>query len=424
MLATEDGMVVERRTAACLAVGSELLGDRRLDSNSLTITRTLARYGITVEEKRVAGDSVDQVATAIREMTSRHDLVVVTGGLGPTADDITRDAVAEALGRSIEPSAEVEGWIRKRYRDLGRRMPDVCLDMARVVEGSRPLRNDRGSAPGLLVETHGRIVAVFPGVPWEMEGMLETDLVPEIAAWSGGAAKISRILLLGGVVESDTEDKIRHLYDRFGRENVTILASFGVVRLVLSAEGDEAAARRRIQTMEAAFREVLGDDVAGVDIDGLAEVVLEGLRRRGQTLATAESCTGGLISADLTDVPGASEVFLGGIVSYSNDAKEGLLGVEHETLVAHGAVSEEVALSMAGGVRERLAADWGIGITGIAGPGGGTAEKPVGLVHWAVAGPTGVEARHRVFLGDRSIIRRWSVNAALDLLRRRLDADR
>jgi len=417
-------MVVERRTAACLAVGSELLGDRRLDSNSLTITRTLARYGITVEEKRVAGDSVDQVATAIREMTSRHDLVVVTGGLGPTADDITRDAVAEALGRSIEPSAEVEGWIRKRYRDLGRRMPDVCLDMARVVEGSRPLRNDRGSAPGLLVETHGRIVAVFPGVPWEMEGMLETDLVPEIAAWSGGAAKISRILLLGGVVESDTEDKIRHLYDRFGRENVTILASFGVVRLVLSAEGDEAAARRRIQTMEAAFREVLGDDVAGVDIDGLAEVVLEGLRRRGQTLATAESCTGGLISADLTDVPGASEVFLGGIVSYSNDAKEGLLGVEHETLVAHGAVSEEVALSMAGGVRERLAADWGIGITGIAGPGGGTAEKPVGLVHWAVAGPTGVEARHRVFLGDRSIIRRWSVNAALDLLRRRLDADR
>ncbi|MCJ7754543.1 MAG: nicotinamide-nucleotide amidohydrolase family protein, partial [Thermoanaerobaculales bacterium] len=284
--------------------------------------------------------------------------------------------------------------------------------------------NDRGSAPGLMIETHGRIVAVFPGVPWEMEGMLEADLVPEIAAWSGGAAKISRTLLLGGVVESDTEEKIRHLYDRFGRENVTILASFGVVRLVLSAEGDEAAARRRIQIMEAAFREVLGDDVAGVDTDGLAEVVLEGLRQRRQTLATAESCTGGLISADLTEVAGSSDVFLGGVVSYSNDAKEALLGVEHETLVAHGAVSEEVALSMARGVRERMAADWGIGITGIAGPGGGTAEKPVGLVHWAIAGPTGVEARHRVFLGDRSIIRGWSVNAALDLLRRCLARDR
>ena len=417
-------MAAERKTAACLAVGSELLGDRRLDSNSLTITRALARYGISVEEKRVAGDSVDHVAIAIRELMARHDLVVVTGGLGPTADDVTRDAVAEALDRRIEPSAEVEGWIRKRYRDLGRGMPDVCLDMARVVEGSRPLHNDRGSAPGLMIETHGRIVAVFPGVPWEMEGMLEADLVPEIAAWSGGAAKISRTLLLGGVVESDTEDKIRHLYERFGRENVTILASFGVVRLVLSAEGDEAAARRRIQTMEAAFREVLGDDVAGVDTDGLAEVVLEGLRQRRQTLATAESCTGGLISADLTEVAGSSDVFLGGVVSYSNDVKEGLLGVEHDTLAAHGAVSEAVARAMAGGVRERMAADWGIGITGIAGPGGGTAEKPVGLVHWAVAGPNGVEARHRVFLGHRSIIRRWSVNAALDLLRRCLIRDR
>lgn len=413
-------MASERRTAACLAVGSELLGDRRLDSNSLTITRTLARYGLSVDEKRVAGDEVDQVATAVRELMARHDLVVVTGGLGPTADDVTRDGIARALDRTIEPSAEVEDWIRERYSSLGRRMPEVCLTMARVVEGSRPLRNDRGSAPGLMVETHGRIVAVFPGVPWEMEGMLETDLVPEIAAWSGGAARISRTLLLGGVVESDTEEKIRHLYDRFGRENVTILASLGVLRLVLTAEGDEAAARRRIQTMEAAFREVLGQDVAAVDIDGLAEVVLNQLRQRRQTLATAESCTGGLISADLTEVPGASDVFLGGVVSYSNDAKEGMLGVPHETLVAHGAVSDEVAKAMAEGARERLATDWGIGITGIAGPGGGSDEKPVGLVHWAVAGPNRVEARHRVFFGNRSIIRRWSVNSALDLLRRSL----
>lgn len=417
-------MALERKTAACLAVGSELLGDQRLDSNSLTVTRTLARYGISIEEKRVAGDSVEQVAEAVRELLARHHLVVVTGGLGPTADDVTRDAIARALERGIEPSAEVEGWIRERYRSLGREMPDVCLTMARVVEGSRPLRNDRGSAPGLLVETHGRIVAVFPGVPWEMEDMLERDLVPEIAAWSGGAARVSRIMLLGGVVESDTEEKIRHLYDRFGRENVTILASRGVVRLVLSAEGYEAAARRRVLTMETVFREVLGDDVAGVDVDGLAEVVLGALREQRQTLATAESCTGGLISADLTEVAGASEVFLGGVVSYSNEVKEDLLGVPHETLVAHGAVSEEVARAMAEGVRERVAADWGIGITGIAGPGGGTEEKPVGLVHWAVAGPGGTEVRHRVFFGNRSIIRRWSVNSALDLLRRALMEDR
>jgi nicotinamide-nucleotide amidase len=413
-------MAVERKTAACLAVGSELIGDRRLDSNSLTITRTLARYGLQVEEKRVVGDSVELVATAIRELLARHDLVVVTGGLGPTADDVTRDGIAQAVGRPIAPDAEVEGWIRDRYAELGREMPEVCTVMARVVEGSRPLRNTRGSAPGVLFENQGRIVAAFPGVPWEMEEMLERDLVPEIAAWSGGVARLSRTLVLGGVVESDTEEKISFLYSRFGRENVTILASYGVLRLVLSAEGDEAAAGRRLDTMESAFREVLGDDVAGVEVEGLSPVVLDRLRHRRQTLATAESCTGGLISSWLTDVAGASDVYLGGIVSYSNQAKETLLGVPRDLLLAHGAVSEEVARAMAAGARDRFSADWAIGITGIAGPTGGTPEKPVGLVHWAVAGPNGVEVRHRVFPGNRSIVREWSANAALDLLRRSL----
>jgi len=409
-----------RRTAACLAVGSELLGDHRLDSNSLTITRALARYGITVDEKRVAGDSVERVADAIRELFAHHDLVVVTGGLGPTADDVTRDAVARAFGREIASDAEVEGWIRARYAELGRDMPDICTTMARVVAGSRPLRNNRGSAPGLLLEDRDHLLAVFPGVPWEMEEMLERDLVPEIAGWNPGLSKISRTLLLGGVVESDTEVKIRHLYGEFGREDITILASYGVLRLVLSAEGDEASATRQLDTMEAAFREVLGMDVAAVDVDDLPEVVLDELRGRQQSLAVAESCTGGLMSAHLTDVPGASDVFLGGVVSYSNEAKEQLIDVPHKTLVEHGAVSEEIARAMAAGVRTRFGSDWGAGITGIAGPTGGTEEKPVGLVHWAVAGPDGVTAKHHVFLGDRSIVRVWSLNATLDHLRRRL----
>ena len=413
-------MADERKTAACLAVGSELLGDRRLDSNSLTITRALARHGVTVEEKRVVGDSVERMAVAIRDLLSRFDLVVVTGGLGPTADDVTRDAVARALDRPIEPDPEVEGWIRARYSDLGRNMPPICTVMARVVAGSRALRNDRGSAPGLMVEVDGHLLAVFPGVPWEMEEMLERDLLPVVAGWNPCWERVTRTLLLGGVVESDTEEEIRHLYDLFGRENITILASYGVLRLVLSAEGDEEAARGRVDTMDAAFREVLGDDVAGVDVDGLADVVLESLRRRRQTLAVAESCTGGLVSACITDVPGASEAFLGGAVTYTNDAKEDLVGVPHELLVENGAVSEEVARAMAVGVRKRFSADWGIGITGIAGPTGGSVEKPVGLVHWAVAGPGILEARHRVFLGDRVIVREWSLNAALDLLRREL----
>lgn len=409
-----------RRTAACLAVGSELLGDHRLDSNSLKITRALSRYGLTVTEKRVVGDSVEWLAAAIRELFDRHDVVVITGGLGPTADDITRDAVARALDRAIEPDANIEKWIRARYAELGREMPDICLTMARVVVGSEPLRNNRGSAPGLLLEERGRLLAAFPGVPWEMEEMLERDLQPRIAEMCPGLRKMSRTLLLGGVVESDTEEKIQHLYDDFGREDITILASYGVLRLVLTALGDESAATRRLDMMETAFREVLGDDVAAVDVDGLPEVVLAGLGRKEQSLAVAESCTGGLMSAHLTDVPGASEVFLGGVVSYSNDAKEHLIDVPHETLVEHGAVSEEVARAMAEGVRARFGSDWGAGITGIAGPTGGTEEKPVGLVHWAVAGPDGVSAKNRVFLGDRSIVRVWSLNATLDLLRRRL----
>ena len=413
-------MVGKRKTAACLAVGSELLGDHRLDSNSLTITQALTRHGITVDEKRVAGDLVERVADAIRDLFDRHDLVVVTGGLGPTADDVTRDAVARAFDREIEVDAEVEGWIRARYAELGREMPEICTTMARVVAGSQPLRNNRGSAPGLLLEDRGHILAVFPGVPWEMEEMLERDLVPEIAGWNPGLAKISRTLLLGGVVESDTEVKIRHLYEKFGREDITILASYGVLRLVLSAVGDEPTAEKRLDAMEAAFREVLGDDVAAIDVDDLPEVVLDGLKRRRETLAVAESCTGGLLSAHLTDVPGASEVFLGGVVSYSNEAKEQMIDVPHEMLVEHGAVSDEVARAMAEGVRARFGSDWGAGITGIAGPTGGTEEKPVGLVHWAVSGPDGVSAKHHVFLGDRSIVRVWSLNATLDLLRRRL----
>ena len=414
----------ERRTAACLAVGSELLGERRLDSNSLTITRALARHGVVVVEKRVVGDSVENIAAAISGLLERHDLVVVTGGLGPTADDLTREAVALALDRGLEPSAEVEAMIRSRYAELGREMPEICTTMARVVDGSRPLRNRRGSAPGLIVEMDGRLLAVFPGVPWEMEEMLERDLLPEVARWNPGVAKVERTLLLGGVVESEIEERVRHLYQRFGRDNVTILASYGVVRLVLSAEGEKAAALDRVDEMERAFREVLGEDVAGVDLDGLPEAVLGELRRKRMTLATAESCTGGLVSSRITDVAGASDVFLGGVVSYSNEVKEGVVGVAHDLLLEHGAVSEEVARAMAAGVREKIGADWGVGITGIAGPSGGTEEKPVGLVHWAVAGPDGISARHRVFLGDRAIIREWSGNAALDLLRRRLIAEK
>lgn len=408
------------QTAACLAVGSELLGEIKLDRNSLRIASVLASFGVDLVEKRVLGDDVDQVAGAIAELLERVDVVVVTGGLGPTADDITREAIARALGRELRHDHEVEGWVRARYEALGRTVPSIAARMARVVDGTRPLPNSRGAAPGLMVMTRGRLLAAFPGVPWEMEEMLVRDLAEELAVLSPGARRLTRELLLGGVMESDAEVRVSHLYDRFGRESISILASYGTIRLVLSATGEATSAARRVDEMEAAFRGVLGADVAGADLAGLEGAVVRELGRRGQSLATAESCTGGLLGAALTEVPGVSQWYVGGVVSYSNDLKERLVGVPHDLLVEHGAVSESVARAMARGVRERLGADWGVGVTGVAGPGGGTAEKPVGLVHWAVAGPAGEWAARQVFPGSRDVVRRWAVNAALDLLRRRL----
>jgi nicotinamide-nucleotide amidase len=253
-----------------------------------------------------------------------------------------------------------------------------------------------------------------------MEEMLERDLLPAVAQPGDGGRRLTRTLVLGGVFESDVEERIHPQYERFGRENISILASFGVVRLVLTSAGEERDARNGLDEMERVFREILGDDVAATDVSGLPEAVVVGLRRTRQTMATAESCTGGLVSARLTDVAGASEVFVGGVVSYSNEVKEHQLGVPLDVLVEHGAVSEEVARAMATGARQRLAADWGVGITGIAGPTGGTEDKPVGLVHWAVAGPDGDWAEHRVFPGTRPVVREWSLNSALDLLRRRI----
>jgi nicotinamide-nucleotide amidase len=408
------------RTAACLAVGSELLGEVRLDSNSLAITRTLARHGFRVVEKRVVGDDEEAVAEAITELLSRVDVLILTGGLGPTADDITREAVARALGRRLDPDPEVEGWIRAAYDSRGRAVPELASRMAQVVHGSRVLPNRKGIAPGILISTRDRLLVALPGVPWEMVDMLEREVEPELALRGGGARRFSRTLLLGGVFESSVEEQVRELYGRFGRDNITILASCGVVRLVLSSEGEPTSAERRLTEMEVAFRGVLGADVAGVDVSSLEQAVLAELESSGMTLAVAESCTGGLLSARLTDVPGASAVFLGGVVSYSNEAKEALVGVPHELLVEHGAVSEPTARAMAAGARSAFASDWGIGITGIAGPTGGTADKPVGLVHWAVAGPSCVAAAHRVFTADRAIVRLWSAHMVLDLLRRQL----
>ena len=330
------------RTAACLAIGSELLGDRKLDRNSLTVTRELARYGVEVVEKVVVGDDEQRIAERLRELLVRVDLVVTTGGLGPTADDCTRQAVAAALGVNLQRDRELQEKIRARYAALNRRMPDVSVAMADVIVGARVLENHRGVAPGFLVETGGQLLAVLPGVPREMEAMLMRDLLPRIEGRNRGMARAQRMLLLTGVVESETEERILPLYDRFGRSSITILASYGIIRLILTASGEPAVATARLDEMESAFADVLGDDIVAVDQYDLAPVVLDRLVDRGETLATAESCTGGLIGAMLTEVSGSSRAFMGGVISYSNEAKERFVGVPAELLEAYGAVSEEV----------------------------------------------------------------------------------
>ena len=408
-------------SAACIAVGSELLGDDRVDTNSLRIARALARYGVPVLEKRVIGDSVDRLSESIGELLDRVDVLVVTGGLGPTRDDVTREAAADALGRELVHNPEVEDWVRSRYEDLGRPMPELCRKMADVIRGASVLKNPRGAAPGQMISTRNHLLVLLPGVPWEMEVMFEREVLPEVSTRSPGLCVRQRTVLLGGVFESAVEERLELFYQRFGREHISVLASCGVVRLVLSLAGSDNAVEMRLSEMESVLRETLGTDVAGVDVGGLEHAVLSRLSAASQTLAAAESCTGGLLAARITDVPGASDVFLGGVVTYSNQAKEDFVDVPRAMLVEHGAVSEPVARAMAAGVRARFGSDWGVGITGIAGPSGGTEDKPVGLVHWAVAGPTDTVSEHRVFPGDRAAIRTWTVNLSLDLLRRRMD---
>ncbi len=406
-----------RRTAAFVAVGSELLRTDRLDTNSLSVQRLLAPCGIALVEKRCVEDEERAIATAVTELLARVELVVVSGGLGPTADDLTREAVARALGLGVARDRRLEETLRARYRRRGRELPEIALRMADVLEGAEVLENPLGTAPGQLLHANGRTLVLLPGVPSELEEILNLHVVPR---WAGEAGVLTRTLKLAGVFESQVEERVSPLYRRFGQDRVTILAARGQVHLVLSAGGEGAAAT--LAEMEAAFASAAGADLYGRDGETLASVVLTLVKRRGWHLATAESCTGGLVGFQLTAVPGSSEAYAGGVVAYSNEIKERLLGVPRPLLEAHGAVSREVAEAMANGACA-LGPECGLAVTGIAGPAGGSEEKPVGTVHLAAAAPHGVaHSRHR-FAGDRAMIREFSANFALDLLRRKLLED-
>jgi nicotinamide-nucleotide amidase len=408
--------------AAILAVGSELLGTDRLDTNSLRLTETLLRYGVELRRKAVVGDVEEEIAAELRDALPRHDLVLVSGGLGPTADDVTREAVAAALGRGLRRDEEALRALEQRFQKLGWRMPEVNRKQAEVIEGAAVLVNPRGSAPGMRLDAGSATVFLFPGVPSELAGMAADHLEPWLAARTGGIALETAVLKVAGLPESMVEERIAPAYDEFGRRSITILARPGDVRLLATAAGPPAERQERLRRMTARLAELVGDAVyAHREEDTLESVVGDLLRGASATLTVAESCTGGLLGERLTRVPGSSDYFLGGAITYGDRLKSAMLGVPPALLAAHGAVSEEVARAMAEGVRTTLGSSHALAITGIAGPGGGSAEKPVGTVHLALAGPAPAAAHRKLRLpGDRERIRWQSTQLALDMLRRHL----
>lgn len=404
--------------SAIIAIGSEMLGPVRVDTNSLKVTAALERFGVPVTRKSIVGDSLPDLVAELRYAFERTDLLITTGGLGPTEDDLTREALAEAFGLELEVDESIIERIQARFAARGWTMPDVNRRQGKVFRGQTTLTNERGTAPGFHLEVGGKHVWVFPGVPHELEWMLATYLVPWLEQESGGRARYRRVLKIAGLTESGVEEKLAPYYEQHPGELVTILASGGQIEIHLHGDGAEVEAKALLATREREIAPLFGERLFGFDDDTLESVAGALLHARNQTLATAESCTGGLLGSRITDIPGSSAYYLGGAVCYTAAAKTALAGVDPALIREHGEVSEAVAVALATGIRERFGATWGVGITGIAGPGGGSDTKPVGTVHVAVAGPHGHKHRHILWQGPRTIVKWYATQQALDLLRR------
>ena len=408
-----------------LAIGSELLTPQKLDTNSLFLTEQLNAHGVAVRYKLVVGDDEDDLATAIRDAVSRADLVVTTGGLGPTDDDVTRRAVAKAFGLALREDPDVVSLIRTRFQSLGLEMPDLNRRQALVPDGAAILPNPRGTAPGLWIERGDVICLLLPGPPRELCPMFEEVLSARIAERTAGHRLFRRVLTIVGRTESSVEELTHPVYSQWrvaGRRiDATILASLGQIELHLSTGADDAdRATRLLDTATAELADVLGDSLVGTHGESLEVVVGRLLTSRGYRLALAESCTGGLAASRMTDVPGSSAYVLAGWIVYSNEAKVDL-GVDATVIEQYGAVSEPVALAMAVQARRRAHADYGLGVTGIAGPSGGSADKPVGTVWFGLAGPDGlIRAFTARFTGERYRVKFQASQTALDMLRREL----
>jgi nicotinamide-nucleotide amidase len=408
-----------------IAIGSEMLTPFRQDTNSLFLTEKLNEIGVSVAFKTIVGDRRKDLAGAIKTALVRVDIVILMGGLGPTEDDLTREATADALGIALRRDGALVAALHVRAATWRIAMPENNLKQADVLEGATVLPNANGSAPGQWLDTvydgFRKLVMLIPGPPNECKPLFESECLPRLKAIVPVRHIAKRTLKAAMIPESQADKLLAPIYTTYSDVETTILAHNGDIQLtLLCAKKDATAAAQRVDELASKMEEVLDDWLYSSEGESLEQIVLFYLGLRQSTLAVAESCTGGLVAQRITSVPGSSRSFVGGAVVYSDALKTEFAGVPAELIEQHGAVSEEVARALANGIRQRTGATIGLGITGIAGPSGGTEEKPVGLVYIAVSDAQRTEVLERTFRGTRQRVREWTAHQALDLVRRRL----
>jgi nicotinamide-nucleotide amidase len=404
--------------AEIIAVGSELLTPDNMDTNSLYLTHGLNEAGFQVHLKTVVGDSEGDIAAVLKAALQRSEVILFSGGLGPTEDDLTRTAVAKILGRALYTDADLLEKMRQRFAARGFRMSQNNERQAEVIRGAETLDNSSGTAPGMWIEEKGRHIILLPGPPRELKSIFEQGVAPRLRIIGGGQKLAYRSFHVTGMTESELDSQISPIYTTYPEIRTTILAGprHIAVRLYRWTKSGEIPAD--LDDLSARIQSALGDAIFATGGESMEEVVGRLLRDSGQTLAVAESCTAGMLGMHITRVPGSSDYFLGGILCYSNRAKTALCGVPSDLIQKHGAVSAEVAEALARGVQAALQSSIGLSITGIAGPGGATPDKPVGLVYVGISIAGHTESRYRIMPGDRESIRERSTYLALSWLRR------
>jgi len=411
--------------AEIIAVGSELLTPHRQDTNSLYLTEKLNELGVEVRFKSIVGDDRENLVTMTKMAMRRSDIIIFSGGLGPTEDDLTREAVAEALGLGMTRDPAIIAKLEERFAKRGYKLTPNNLKQADVIANAIVLPNSMGSAPGQWIsgkyDGRERIVILLPGVPYELKALMEGECMSLLRAKVPAEHIATRTLKLAMIAESQVDARVAPIYTTYKDVETTILAGGGEIQLHLRCRKDsQSEAEARVEELAEKIEDEMGDFVFSRKGETIEQIVSYLLQMRGLTLATAESCTGGMLAERITSMSGSSRYFLGGAVVYSNELKTQFANVPKALIDKHGAVSREVAQALAEGIRKRCLSSYGVGITGVAGPTGGTEQKPVGLVYIALAGDEGTQVVERNFPGDRARIRQFATQQALDMIRRAL----